>query len=148
MANLQKIDFGKINTLVQDDLAAGKRVLDRVDEINLRQLGTNANALISDLRDVAKQLKTFTTSTNGTSQATLQKIASDADALVGQVQQTIGRLDQTIGNVDINVLNETLENLRRASREFERPSITSNNIPRERSSENHPNPRKAWKGQR
>ncbi len=132
IANLKEVDFPKISALVQDDLIAGKRVLTDVDKINLRQIGTNADLLVSDLRDVAKHLKTFVGTTNAASQANLQTIANDADALLGRMQQALGRIDQTIGrtdqaigNVDINVLNETLENLRRASRELKE---TINNI--------------------
>jgi ABC-type transporter Mla subunit MlaD len=124
VANVKKIDFQKIGALAQDDLAAGKRVLTDVDKINLRQIGTNANALVSDLRDVAEHLKTLV-GTNAISRTNLQTIVNDADALVnrmqgtiGRIDQALGRLDQTVGGVDINLLNDTLENLRRASREL------------------------------
>ncbi|MGZ5529590.1 MAG: MlaD family protein, partial [Limisphaerales bacterium] len=118
IANLKQIDFGKTGALVQDDLVAGRRFLTHVDKVNLRQLRTNANALVSDLRGVAERLKAFTGTTNAVSQASLQTIATNADALVARMQRTIGRLDQTIGNVDVDLLNETLENLRRASRDL------------------------------
>lgn len=131
ISNLKKIDFQKIGALVEEDLTAGKRVLTDVDKINLRQIGTNANALVSDLRDVAEKLKSLA-GTNATSQTNLQTIVNDADALltraqqtIGHVDQAVGRLGQTIGGVDINVLNDMLENLRRASRELKE---TINNI--------------------
>lgn len=124
VAKFKRIDFEKIGALVQDDLTAGKRVLTDVDKINLRHIGTNANALVSDVRDVAERLKSIV-GTNAVSRTNLQTIVDDADALInrveqtiGRVDQTVGRLDQTVGNVDINLLNDTLENLRRASREL------------------------------
>jgi ABC-type transporter Mla subunit MlaD len=125
VANLKKIDFQKIGALVQDDLGAAKRVIGDVDQMNFRQIGTNANALVADLRDVAERLKAFAGSTNAAAQTNLQTIAEHADVLVERVQQTVGHLDRTIGNVDVNLVNETLENLRRASQELKE---TINNI--------------------
>lgn len=129
IANLKQIDFGKIGALAQDDLAAGKRVLNHVDEIKFREIGTNANALVSDLRDFAKQLKTFAGTTNAATQANLQTISAQADALLSRLQQTAGRLEQAVGNVDINLINETMENLRRASRELNETIVNIKQYP-------------------
>jgi ABC-type transporter Mla subunit MlaD len=129
VANLKQIDFAKIGALVQTDLAAGQRVLTQIDEVNLRQIGTNANALVSDLCDFAKRLNSFAGETNVATQANLQSIAAQADTLLARLQQTVGRLDQTIGTVDINLVNETLENLRRASRELDETIVNIKEYP-------------------
>jgi paraquat-inducible protein B len=129
LANIKKINFDKIGALVEDDLATGKRVLTDVDKINLRQIGTNANVLVSDLRDVAARLKAFVGTTNLLTQTNLEIVVTDADALIARLQQTVGRLDQTIGNVDINLVNETLENLRRASRELNETIVNIKQYP-------------------
>jgi paraquat-inducible protein B len=125
VGNLNKINFQKIGTLVEDDLMAGNRVLTEVDKINFHRIGTNADLLVSDLRDVATRLKALAGNTNGYARTNLQTITADADALIERVQQTIGRvdqavgrIDQTVGAVDVGLINESLENLHRATREL------------------------------
>jgi paraquat-inducible protein B len=129
VTNLKEVDFPKINALVQDDLITGKRVLTNVEKINIQQIATNANALVSDLRSVAQRLKAFAGTPNALTQTNLETISADANALIARLQQTAGHLDQTIGNVDINLLNETLENLRRASRELNETIVNIKEYP-------------------
>src|SRR6185437_15150251 len=119
MAAIKQIDFAKIGSLVQTDLNTGGRLLTHADEMNLQQLGTNANGLVADARGIAAQLHTYIGITNQSSATDLQQISRHADELVARLQTTVTNLDRTIGNLDISSLNETLENFRRASSELD-----------------------------
>lgn len=118
IAAIKKIDFAKISTLLETDLNAGKTFLTHADEMNLRGISTNVNGLVVDARGVVGQLREFVGTTNiaGTD---LQKLAQHADELVGKLEGASAKLNQALANLDFASLNETLENLRRASQELD-----------------------------
>lgn len=129
LAEVKQIDFRKIGAEAQGDLAAAKDLIHHADEMNLREVGTNVNALVNDLRGVASQLHAFIGVTNQVPQAGLEQIARHADELVARLQGTVTRLDQSVGGVDVESLNQTLENLRRASRELDETISTIKEYP-------------------
>jgi phospholipid/cholesterol/gamma-HCH transport system substrate-binding protein len=113
--NIQQLDFSNINMLVQYDLKSAGRVLDKAGQVDFNGLSTNANALLLGLRDSNDKLKTLLGHANDTvARMKLQKLSSDVDGLVGQLQATVGNLQRNLANVDFDALNQTLENARRA----------------------------------
>lgn len=118
LAAIKHIDFARIGKLAENDLNTGGSVLNHVNEMNFPEIGTNVNALVADVRGVAGQLREFIGSTN-LAKTDLQQIANHADELVGRLQGASARLNQDLANLDLDSLNNTLENLRRASRELE-----------------------------
>lgn len=119
MAAIKQIDFGKIGSLVETDLNTGGRLLTHADEMNLREIGTNVDGLVGDVRGVAAQMRDFIGTTNQLAATDLQEIAHHADDVVTQLRDTIGKLDKAVANLDFGSLNETLENIRRASRDLD-----------------------------
>ena len=113
--NIQKLDFSNINGLVQYDLKSAGRVLDKAGEVDFNGISTNAEALLVGLRASNEKLKALLTHTDDTvSRMKLQKLSSDADNLIGQLQTTGANLQRNLANVDFEALNQTLENARRA----------------------------------
>lgn len=113
--NFQKLDFSNINSLVQYDLKSAGRVLDKAGQVDFNGLSTNANALLVGLRSSNEKLKVLIGHTDDTlSRMKLEKLSSDADNLVGQLQTTVSNLQRNLANVDFDSLNQTLENARRA----------------------------------
>ncbi|HWI57764.1 MAG TPA: MlaD family protein, partial [Bacillota bacterium] len=80
--NLKEINFQRIGTQVQQDLATVETLLNHFDQANVAGLSTNLNALVTDLRGVSTRLQAFVGQTNEPASANLQKISADADKIL------------------------------------------------------------------
>jgi phospholipid/cholesterol/gamma-HCH transport system substrate-binding protein len=113
--NLEKFDFHSVDQLLEGDLKAAGRTLDHVNEIDFRSMGTNANGLLVDLRGSNARLKMLIDTTRETEQKLkLEKLSSDLDGLVVDLQATVAGLRPGLSNIDFDALNQTLINARRA----------------------------------
>jgi len=120
LRNVAQIDFGDINRLVQDDLKSAGRVLDKVAQVDLQGLSTNANALLGELRDSNTKLQSIIKNTDETVQKIhLEKLAADVDGLVNQLQATVTALQPGLANIDFASVNQTLANARRVLRDMD-----------------------------
>ncbi len=119
VGKVKNIDFEKLGSTLQQDLAATERLLEHVDRADVAGIVTNANSLLADLRGVTQQLHTFIGRTNQLVEANLPSISSNADRVLTEMHSGIGRLDHVLANLDAASLNETIENLRRASEELQ-----------------------------
>src|SRR5882757_6297938 len=89
LRNVAQIDFGDINRLVQDDLKSAGRVLNKADQVDFQSLSTNANALLTELRDSNTKLQSVIQDTDDTvKKIKLEKLAGDLDGLVTQLRTT------------------------------------------------------------
>ena len=80
--------------LAETDLKSAGRVLDRVGQVDLEGLSTNATALLQEMRSSNAKLDNFIDDTDDTvKKLQLEKLTRDADALVGQLQDTVGKLE-------------------------------------------------------
>ncbi len=113
--NFQQIDFSNINQLVQYDLKSAGRVLDHAGQIDFNNLSTNATALLADLRTSNVRLKALLGDTDDAiNKLKLQKLSSDIDGLIAQLQTTVINLQRNLANIDFESLNQTLQNAQRA----------------------------------
>jgi phospholipid/cholesterol/gamma-HCH transport system substrate-binding protein len=55
--NVERLDFVSINQLVQGDLKLAGQVLDKVNQVDFGNLGTNANSLLNESRATISQLQ-------------------------------------------------------------------------------------------
>ena len=123
LRNVEQIDFEDINRLVQDDLKSAGRVLDKADQVDLQGLSTNANALLTELRESNTKLKSVIEDTDDTvKKIKLEKLAQDLDGLVVQLQNTVAGLQPGLANIDFDAVNQTLANAQRTIRDYGRRS--------------------------
>lgn len=115
-----QIDFASLSGSLQRDLGAAERLMDRVErdlggaeelvghlnEVNFKGLATNADGLITQLR-------------NDVSQMRLAKLSNDADELLVGVKGTMRHLDLVVANLDTGSLNDALANARLATKELD-----------------------------
>ncbi|MGH7967136.1 MAG: MlaD family protein [Limisphaerales bacterium] len=108
-----QLDFGSLAGSLQRDLDAAERLIVRLegdlgsaeklighlDEVNYKELATNADRLITQLRGDLSQMR-------------LAKLSGDADALVVN-------MNGTIRNLDTASLNEALANIRLATQDLD-----------------------------
>jgi hypothetical protein len=107
---LDQVDVVALDHLAEVDLKSVGHLLGRVERIDLESLGTNANALLTELRGSNAKLQSFLDHTEDTiAKMELEKLSQDADGLVGQLQETVANLQPGLANIDFNALNQTLE---------------------------------------
>ena len=113
LQNLEHVDFDTINRLVQDDLKSAGHVLDKASQVDFQSLSTNANALLTELRDSNSKLKSVIEDTDDTvKKIQLEKLAADLNGLVTQLRTTVATLQPGLANIDFDALNRTLNNAR------------------------------------
>jgi phospholipid/cholesterol/gamma-HCH transport system substrate-binding protein len=114
LRNVERLDFGAFNQLLQTDLKSVGTVLDHAKEIEFGAISTNANSLLTELRGSNSKLQSFIVDADGTvKQMKLVKLAHDLDGLVVELQGTVEGLRPGLANIDFDALNQTLANARR-----------------------------------
>ena len=115
-----QIDFASLSGSLQRDLDAAERLMVRLegdlgsaeklighlDEVKYKEIATNANGLITQLRGDLSQMH-------------LAKLSNDADDLMLGVKGTMHRLDSVVANLDTGSLNDALANARLATKELD-----------------------------
>jgi ABC-type transporter Mla subunit MlaD len=120
LRNVGQIDFGDINRLVHDDLKSAGRVLDKAGQVDFQSLSTNAGGLLTELRESNTKLKSVIEDTDDTvKKIKLEKLATDLDGLVGQLQNTVAALQPGLANIDFDAVDQTLANARRTIRDMD-----------------------------
>jgi len=115
LRRLDHLDVTALNQLAQTDLKSAGRVLERVERVDFENLSTNVTALLQDIRRSSAKFDTFIDDTDDTvKKLQLEKLAKDADLLVGQLNDTIGKLKPGLTSVDFDSLNQTLAKARQA----------------------------------
>lgn len=132
LTSVKQIEFQKIGAGVQQDLTAADRVLGQLAQADLGSLGTNANALISEvnglgtnvnrlvnhLRELSTRVQTFVGAPPKSGQS-LEQLTTQADQVLRELRSTVARLDRVAGNLDVASLNQTLENARQVTASLE-----------------------------
>jgi ABC-type transporter Mla subunit MlaD len=114
LRNIERLDFGAMNQLLQNDLKSAGQVLDRAKEVDFGALSTNANSLLTEVRTSNTKLQSFIVNADGTvKRMQLEKLAQDLDGLLGEVQETVAGLKPGLVNIDFDSLNQTLANAHR-----------------------------------
>ena len=118
--NVQGFDFSALNEHVQYDLKSAGNLLDKVGQFDFGGLSTNANGLLTEVRDSNTRLKSLLQDTDNTiTRAQLEKLTRDLDSLANQLQDTVARLEPGVANIDFDALNQTLANARQTIRDLD-----------------------------
>lgn len=112
--NIERLDFGALNQLLQSDLKSAGEVLDRAKQVDFGALSTNANSLLTELRGSNTKLQSFIVDANETVRGMkLEKVARDLDDLLGNLNETVAGLKPGLTNIDFDAFNQTLRNAHR-----------------------------------
>jgi ABC-type transporter Mla subunit MlaD len=88
--------------------------LDKAGQVDFQSLSTNANALLTELRNSSTKLQSVIQDTDDTvKKIRLEKLAADLDGLVTQLRTTVEALQPGLANIDFEALNQTLSNTQR-----------------------------------
>ena len=114
LRNVERLDFGALNQLLQSDLKSAGEVLDRAKQVEFGTLSTNANSLLTELRGSNTKLQSFIVNADETvRRMKLEKVARDLDGLLGDLRETVAGLKPGLTNIDFDALNQTLGNAHR-----------------------------------
>jgi ABC-type transporter Mla subunit MlaD len=119
ISHVQQLDLQGLAQSVQRDLDAVERVVNHVDQMNFAAFGTNANALLTELRAASTQLRSLIGVTNGQTGATIGDVAAQTKDLLDQLRQSGDRINRILANLDTASINHTVENAQRATRELD-----------------------------
>jgi ABC-type transporter Mla subunit MlaD len=121
VGQLQKLDFKQLVAAVQRDIDAAGQFLDHLDQVNVPAIGTNANALLADLRYSAEELHSFLGSSNNAdfTHGNLPLLTEHSDQVLVALRQTVTRLDRVLENFNSVAFNQTVDNLRAASQQLD-----------------------------
>lgn len=96
----------RVMNRLDGDLIAAERVMGQLGEVNFQELGTNANALITQVRTEVQAMR-------------LGKLSNNADEMLTGLKTVLARMDLVVANLDSGSLNDALANLRLASRDLD-----------------------------
>jgi ABC-type transporter Mla subunit MlaD len=119
ISRLQTVDLQAITGGLERDLAAAERFLDHLDQVNVAGIATNADTLVTQLRETAGELRALVGTPRAGRGANLAELADNAAELVTGVRESITGIDRKIATVDTVTLNEAINNVQRASHELD-----------------------------
>jgi len=119
LSHVQSLDLAGLQDRASKLIEAADRVATNVDQVNFRQLGTNAEGLIVEFRDTSRRLQqTLSDAQGAINGADLPAISHDARALASKLSSVALELRHVLAGVDTGQLNGSLENVRLATGEL------------------------------
>jgi ABC-type transporter Mla subunit MlaD len=117
--NLDKVDFPAITARLDKVLGSADQFITNVDQVDFNKLGTNANALVTELRDTNTRLQATLAEAQAAVKGTdLPAIGRNTQALEASLSDVAGELQRVLASVDSGDLSETLENARAATKQL------------------------------
>jgi ABC-type transporter Mla subunit MlaD len=115
LENIRRLDIDGIGQSITNTLTAVTQLADKVAKLDVHAIGTNANALIEDVRGVADKLRVAVTQVQETIKGMkLDTVSKDADALVVGLRETNAKLQVVLDKAGAAPLQQTVAELHRA----------------------------------
>ena len=119
LRKVEDLDLAKFldraTTLVDD----ANRLADNINQVNFKQLGTNAVSLIVEFRETARDIqRTLADAQTAINGADLPGISREASALVARLSSAAIELRRVLASIDTGELNSSLANIRTATDEL------------------------------
>jgi len=137
LEKIRKIDVQGLETEVRTLLVSLETVAAKLAHVDIESIGSEARDRLVEFKATSESIRLLAddarTAMNGMK---LPGVAAGAESAIRELRVVIGRLDQTmatiggkVGEVEVGPLNESLENIRRASRELEETLRTIRSYP-------------------
>ena len=119
LAHVQELDLAKLVDRANTLLASIDHLVGNVDQVNFKQLDTNAVALIADLRETTRGLQqTLVEAQTAIHGADLPGVSRNTAALEAKLSSAAQELRHVLASVDTGELNGSLANVRVATDEL------------------------------
>jgi ABC-type transporter Mla subunit MlaD len=113
LKSLEKVDFAVIAAGVNKVLDSAGQLVTNVDQVNFDKLGTNANALVTELRDTNARLQATLAEAQAAVKGTdLPALGRNTQALEARLNVVADELHRVLASLDSGDLKETLANTR------------------------------------
>jgi phospholipid/cholesterol/gamma-HCH transport system substrate-binding protein len=119
LSRVEELDLGGVVQLVKTDLGAVDRLVNHVDEVRFAAIETNANALLSELRNTSRQLQGLIGTNRGPAAANVADVTAQTKELLARLTTTTENLNRIMASLDPNSINQSVENAQRATRELD-----------------------------
>jgi ABC-type transporter Mla subunit MlaD len=117
--NLEKVDFPDAVSRLDKVLGSADQFITNVDQVDFKQLGTNANALVAELRDTNVRLQaTLAEAQAAVKETDLPAIGRNTQALEARLSDLADELQSALGSLNYDDLNDTLANARAATKQL------------------------------
>ena len=119
LRHLEKVDLTETMARLDTLLGSVDRLVTTVDHANFDKLGTNANALVIELRDTNVRLQaTLAEAQAAIKGADLPALGQNTQALEARLNDAAAQLQGILANLDSADLNKTLANSRDATEQL------------------------------
>jgi ABC-type transporter Mla subunit MlaD len=119
LGKTQDLDFAELLDRANKVLEAADHLAGNVNQIDFKQVGTNAVSLIVEFRETTRGLqRTLTDAQNAINGADLPGVSRNTTALVAKLSSAATELRHILASVDMGDLNTSLANVRAATDEL------------------------------
>lgn len=116
LRNLETVDFSNLVGRLDNVLGSARQLVTNVDQIDFNKLGTNANALVAELRDSNKRLRATLAEAQAAIKGTdLPTVGHNTQATEARISNAAEELHRVLAGLDAGNLKETMANLRDAT---------------------------------
>jgi len=117
--NVENLDFVDLLDRVNKLIDAANRLAGNVNQIDFKELGTNADSLIVDFRETTHGLqRTLADAQSAINGADLPGFSRDTSALLAKLSSAAIEFRHVLASVDTGELNSSLSNVRAATDEL------------------------------
>jgi ABC-type transporter Mla subunit MlaD len=119
LRHTENLDFAALLERANKLIDAANRLAGNVNQIDFKELGTNAVSLIVDFRETTHGLqRTLADAQNAINGADLPGVSRDTTALLAKLSSAATELRRVLASVDTGELNSSLANVRAATDEL------------------------------
>ncbi len=116
---LENVDLAELLNRAKTLIDAAQRLAENINQIDFKQIGTNAGSLIVEFRETNRGLqRTLADAQTAINGADLPAISRDTAALEAKLSDAAVELRHVLANVDTGELNDSLANVRAATDEL------------------------------
>ena len=119
LRKVEDLDFAGLLNRAKGLIETANHLAENINQIEFRQLGTNADSLIFELRETTRSLQeTISDAQEAINGADLPGIGRDGAALLGKLSTAALEFRRVLASVDTAELNSSLANVRSATDEL------------------------------
>jgi ABC-type transporter Mla subunit MlaD len=119
LQHVENLDLAELVERAKTLLDAGNRLADNANEIDFKQLGTNAVSLVVEFRETTRSLQsTLADAQSAINGADLPGISRDASSLLAKLSSAALEFRRVLASVNTVELNGSLANIRTATDEL------------------------------
>jgi ABC-type transporter Mla subunit MlaD len=116
LQNLEKLDLAALGDLLGKDLVSARDLITKLENLDFQAVLTNANGLVTDIRESNQRLQTLLDDTRNKVKALdVAGLNDRGEKLLTGLAETGEKIGRTVEQVDVSSLKQTLDSARQAT---------------------------------